>query len=84
MLPTFLEILRAEPQVRSKLEAPLSELTDSQPPNYGGAEQQLNQLLILENLDEQIKLQPRLAKDFETAISFALRDAYKKKLKIPK
>jgi Iron-containing redox enzyme len=79
MLPTFMEILRAEPEAMRKLEAPLSELTDSQSPSYSKVEQQFNQLLTLENLDDQIKLQPELVKDFEAAIASASRDAYREK-----
>ncbi len=81
MLPTFLNPLGAKSSTGKRLEVSLPELTDSRSPNYGRAERQLDQLLTLENLDEQIKLQPGLAKDFETALSFALRDAYEKKAK---
>lgn len=53
-----------------------SELSNSQAINYDQAEQQFNQLLMMKNLDGQIKLQPRLIKDFELAIASASRRVY--------
>jgi hypothetical protein len=43
---------------------------------YDQAEQQFNQLLMLENLDQQIELQPNLVGEFEASIAVASRDAY--------
>lgn len=43
---------------------------------YDQAEQQFNQLLLLENLDQQIELQPNLVREFEASIAVASRDAY--------
>jgi hypothetical protein len=40
------------------------------------AEQQFNQLLGLENLDEQVKIQPDLIRNFEEFLSLALIDAF--------
>jgi len=53
-----------------------SELSNSQAINYDQAEQQFNQLLMMKNLDGQIKLQPILIKDFELAIASASRRVY--------
>lgn len=53
-----------------------SELSNSEAINYEQAEQQFNQLLKLENLDGQIKLQPSLIKDFEIAIASASKSIY--------
>jgi hypothetical protein len=53
-----------------------SELSNSEAINYEQAEQQFNQLLKLENLDGQIKLQPSLIKDFEKAIASASTSVY--------
>lgn len=43
---------------------------------YDQAEQQFNQLLMLENLDQQIELQPNLVREFEASIAVASKDAY--------
>ena len=43
---------------------------------YDQAEQQFNQLLMLDNLDHQIELQPNLITDFKASIARASKDAY--------
>lgn len=43
---------------------------------YDEAERQFNQLLTLEDVDKQIKHQPRLIKALEARIAIACRDAY--------
>ncbi len=43
---------------------------------YDQAEQQFDQLLMLENLDQQIELHPNLVRDFEGSIAVASRNAY--------
>lgn len=47
---------------------------------YDQAEQQFNQLLVLENLDQQIELQPNLVREFETSIAVASKNAYGNKV----
>ena len=47
---------------------------------YDQAEQQFNQLLMLENLDQQIELHPNLVRDFEGSIEVASRHAYSGKV----
>jgi hypothetical protein len=44
--------------------------------DYSEVEQQFNLLLKLEDLDEQVRLQPGLIEDFERAIDLALNQAY--------
>ncbi|AFZ57991.1 iron-containing redox enzyme family protein [Anabaena cylindrica FACHB-243] len=44
--------------------------------SYEEAEQHFNRLLMLENLDEQVKRQPDLIKNFEDFFSLALTQAY--------
>ncbi|MBD2570129.1 iron-containing redox enzyme family protein [Anabaena lutea] len=44
--------------------------------SYEEAEQHFNRLLMLENLDEQVKRQPDLIKNFEEFFSLALTEAY--------
>ncbi len=69
----MLSTSNAETLTRQKLEAlfPNSCLS-----RYTQAEQQLNQLLELENLDEKVKLKPELVQDFEIAIASASRNSY--------
>jgi len=53
-----------------------SYLSNFQPVDYNQAEQDFNSLLNLEDLDEQIRLQPQLIESLEKAIDLALDDAY--------
>ena len=44
--------------------------------NYDEAERQFSELLTLKDLDDQIKLQPKLIRVLEVAITIAIQDAY--------
>jgi hypothetical protein len=44
--------------------------------NYVKAEKQFMELLTLENLDDEVEKNPKIASNFETAIAIALVEAY--------
>ncbi len=54
----------------------ISEVSDSPIFNYALAEQDFKRFLTFENLDEEVRLQPGLVKDFEAAIANAIESAY--------
>ncbi len=69
----MISTLNFEPIILESLKASLATFQFF---TYDEAERQFNQLLTLEDVDKQIKHQPRLIKALEARIAIACRDAY--------
>ncbi len=64
-------------QSTQQIESDINLLTiETEPALYTTAEQQFERMLVLENLDEHIRLQPSLTQEFEAAIDRAIGIAY--------
>jgi Iron-containing redox enzyme len=63
-------------QSTKRIKPILLESPNSQAVNYHQAERQFDRLLMVENLDSRVKLNPDLIKDFEVAIASASRNIF--------